>query len=92
MPAEARMRPGTQRQVMTADKIATRVTEIGDIPAALTSAQPDEKAQLYSELGLTMIYDPAASVVRVTARPLVNMYVKGCPRGDCTHKPMRAVG
>jgi site-specific DNA recombinase len=80
--AEARLRPGTHRQVMTADQIAARVAEIGDIPAALASARPDEKAQLYGELGLTMIYDPSASAVRVTARPLSNMYVKGCPRGD----------
>jgi site-specific DNA recombinase len=78
---EARLRPA-QRQAMTADQIAARVAEIGDIPAALASARPDQKAQLYSELGLTMIYDPSAAAVRVTARPLSNMYVKGCPRGD----------
>jgi site-specific DNA recombinase len=87
--AETRLRPGTQRQVMTADHIATRVAEIGDIPAALASARPDEKAQLYSQLGLTMIYHPNASAVRVTARPLLNMYVKGCPRGDLNTNPRK---
>jgi hypothetical protein len=29
-----------------------------------------------------MIYDPAISTVRVEVRPLANMYVSACPRGD----------
>lgn len=85
--AETRLRPDPRRQVLTTDQIASRIAEIGDIPSALAAAQPDDKAQLYSELGLTMIYDPSASAVRVTARPLSSMYVKGCPRGDLNANP-----
>jgi hypothetical protein len=67
---------------MTSDQIAARIAEIGDIPAALAAARPASKAQLYTEIGLTMIYDPAISTVRVEVRPLPDMYVRTCLRGD----------
>lgn len=76
--------------MMTTDQIAARIAQIGDIPAALAGAQPDDRAQLYSQLGLTMTYDPAASAVRVAVRPQANMYVRTCPRRGRTHKPIRA--
>jgi hypothetical protein len=56
--AEARVRPDRQRQVMTTDQIAARIAQIGDIPATLTGAAED-RAEFYSQLGLTMTYDPA---------------------------------
>lgn len=72
---------------MTADQIAARIARIGDIPAALASAAPDDRARLYGQLGLTMIYDPGASTVEVNVRPLPDMYVRKCPRGDLNTNP-----
>jgi site-specific DNA recombinase len=80
--AETRLRPGAQRQTMTAEQIADQIAQIDDIPAALASADPKDKAQLYGQLGLTMTYNPDPSVVRVTVLLLSDMYVRGCPRGD----------
>jgi hypothetical protein len=80
--AQARLRPGTQRQQLTADQIAAHIAQMGDIPATLAATRPADKAQLYRDLGLSMIYDPGASTVRVDVRPLPDMYVRACPRGD----------
>ena len=88
--AETRLRPRIQRQAMTAGEIAAHIAEIGDIPAALAGAEPADKAQLYRELGLAMIYDPGASIVHVNVRPFPDMYVRTCPRSECTKKPMRS--
>jgi site-specific DNA recombinase len=63
--AETRLRPGTRRQTMTAEQIADQLARIDDIPAALGSADPAERAQLYGQLGLTMTYNRGASTVRV---------------------------
>jgi site-specific DNA recombinase len=62
--AEARLRPVPQRQMMTTDQIAAWIAQIGNIPAALAGAQPEDRADLYSQLGLTMTNDPAASAVQ----------------------------
>ena len=80
--AGARLRPDAQRQVITTDQIAARIAQIGDISAALAGAEPEDRAELYGQLGLTMTDDPAASAVEVVACPLANMYVRTCPRGD----------
>jgi hypothetical protein len=55
--AEARLRPEARRQPMTPDQIAARLAQIGDIPAVLAGAALQDRAELYSQLGLTMTYE-----------------------------------
>jgi hypothetical protein len=44
------------------------VNELGDITAALATADPTRKADLYGKLGLHLTYDPANQTVRSEAR------------------------
>lgn len=71
------------------DQIAARVAQLGDILAALASAAPDDRARLYGELGLTMIYDPGTSTVQLNVHPLPDMYVRECPRGNLNTNPRK---
>ncbi len=46
------------------------------------------KAEVYTQLGLTLTYQPHQQKVIAQATPLGYMYVRKCPRGDTTHNPM----
>jgi site-specific DNA recombinase len=80
--AEARIRQEPSRPVFSRDDIARAVGELGDLPEALTSADPAKKAQVYTGLGLTLIYQPQEGIVKAESRPIQGMYVRKCPRGD----------
>jgi hypothetical protein len=83
--AEARLnKPAVQRRRMTQEEITNLVTGVGEIMAALEGADPADKAQVYSRLGLTLTYHPNEKRVAAEARPASIMYVGACPRGDCT--------
>jgi hypothetical protein len=83
--AEARLnKPARRRRRMTEEEIMTLVTEVGGIMQALNEADPADKAEVYSRLGVTLIYDPKDRRVHAEARPNLIMYVGACPRGDCT--------
>jgi site-specific DNA recombinase len=89
--AEARLsKPAAQRRRMTQEEITALVAEIGEIMQALRDADPADKAEVYSRLGLTLTYHPDEKRVAAEARPASIMYVGVCPRGDCTKKPMLA--
>ena len=45
----------------------------------LASADPDYKARLYTELGLTLTYRPSDETVAVEAKPRVGVWT--CRRG-----------
>lgn len=51
-------------------EIEAIVDELGDVGAALDSADPAELEQLYSALHLEMVYDPRSEVVYVSLRPI----------------------
>jgi site-specific DNA recombinase len=80
--AESRLSPGPQRPRLTREEITQRLAAIGDVTSELARADPVEKASLYGQLGLSLTYHPDAGRVDVKARPLSDMYVKRCPRGD----------
>jgi site-specific DNA recombinase len=63
----ARTRPATPRAPMTRDQIATIVTALGDILAVLRDADPADKAEIYSQLGLRLTYQPGQRIVRAEA-------------------------
>ena len=79
--AEARLRQGSGRQRMTAEGITRVVASLRDLMGVLAAADPADKAQIYSQLGLALTYGPGSQTVRAEARPLP-MYVRKCPRGD----------
>jgi AraC-like DNA-binding protein len=83
---------GTRPQPI-ANQIAARIAQMRAIPAVLADAIPENRSQLYSHLGLVMAYDPRASAVIVTIRPLTDMYVRECPktsRANCLRKTVCA--
>ncbi len=58
--AQARLRTTTDRQRMTEQEISDIVTVMGDIVTVLAEADPADKAEIYTQLGLQVIYEPGA--------------------------------
>lgn len=48
-------------------QIASIVTALGDILAVLADADPADKAEIYSQLGLRLTYQPGQRIVRAEA-------------------------
>lgn len=63
----ARTRPATPRAPMTQEQIASVVTALGDILAVLRDADPADKTEIYSQLGLCLTYQPGRRIVRAEA-------------------------
>lgn len=92
-PGQARSRRSTAQEAsgrrrMTQKEITSLVTEVEGIMQALKDADPADKAEVYSRLGVTLTYHPNEKRVAAEARPASIMYVGACPRGVCTTKPM----
>lgn len=49
---------------MSKQDVAEPVEALGDIPAVLAEAAPQDKFQLYSQLGLHLTYEPARRLAR----------------------------
>jgi hypothetical protein len=54
---------------MTAEAVRAMVESLSDGPAVLARADPTLKREVYADLGLRMIYQPAEELVRVSASP-----------------------
>ncbi len=80
--AEARLRKPSGRRRMTRDEITSLVTALGDVIRVLRDADPADKAEVYSRLGLTLTYHPGGKRVIAEVRPNLGVYVGECPRGD----------
>jgi site-specific DNA recombinase len=74
---------------MTAEEITRVVSSLRDLMGVLAAADPADKAQIYSQLGLALTCHPGSQTVRAEARPLP-MYVRKCPRSESIRIPMRA--
>jgi hypothetical protein len=81
------MRTGSQRPRISREEITRHLAAMGDVTTTLATASPADKSTLYGQLGLSLIYHPGAMRVDVTARPLSDMYVRKCPRGDLNTRP-----
>jgi len=79
--AQARLTKRVGRRRMTRDEITSLVQAIGDVMQAIKDADPADKAEIYSQLGLTLTYHPNEKRVVAEARPASIMYVGACPRG-----------
>lgn len=80
--AQARLRKPAERRRMTREAITSLVTALRDVMQVLQDADPADKAEVYSRLGLTLTYHPEDKRVIAEARPETIMYVGKCPRGD----------
>jgi hypothetical protein len=74
---------------MTPDEITSLVQAIGDVMQVLKDADPADKAEVCSQLGLTLTYHPNEKRIVAEARPASIMYLGACPRTVCTKKPTR---
>jgi hypothetical protein len=52
---------------MTGEQIASVVTALGDILTVLRDADPADKAEIYSQVGLRLTYQPGRRIVRAQA-------------------------
>ncbi len=57
-------RQAVPQQTMSKDEIAAIVNGLADLLAVLRDADPADKAEIYSQLGLRLIYQPADLIVR----------------------------
>ncbi len=71
--AQAQIRTATGRRTMTAEEINAMVTALGDLVQVLTHADPEDKADAYAQLGVSLIYRPQRRLVEATAKPGHNM-------------------
>jgi hypothetical protein len=62
-------------------EITSLVQAIGDLMQVIKDAGPADKAEIYSQLGLTLTYRPNEKRVVAEARPAQVMYAGLCPRG-----------
>jgi regulator of protease activity HflC (stomatin/prohibitin superfamily) len=69
-------------------QVRALLEEVGDLAAALASADPAQRAQLYQELGISGLYQPASRMVMVTANPGVRRR-STCRRADWNTTPTR---
>jgi len=64
---QAAKRPKPPRAAMTRDEIAALVTAFAQILTVLRDADPADKAEIYTQLGLRLIYRPSDRTVRAEA-------------------------
>jgi site-specific DNA recombinase len=67
--AQAQLHAARHRHQMSSDEINALVSTTGAIAYVLRDADPAQKASLYLELGLKLIFRPSPAVLRVEARP-----------------------
>ena len=70
-------------QRMTDDQLATIADAFANLLALLRDADPGDKAELYSRIGLRMTYrsEPETAIAEVVT-PAMDRVFDRCPRGD----------
>jgi site-specific DNA recombinase len=71
--AQAEIRPATGRRRMTRDEIAALVAAPGDLVQVIRDADRTDKAELYTQLGLTLTYRPQKRLVEATVAASLHM-------------------
>jgi hypothetical protein len=78
---------------MTRAQITQLINTVGDLLTVLRTAEPTDKAAVYQQLGIRIVYKPNAHTVQVESQPnLQDMGISSCPRGVSTQNPIRQVG
>ncbi|MDH2426478.1 recombinase family protein [Sphaerisporangium sp. TRM90804] len=84
--AEGRMRTITRTHEITEKEVKEMIPKATEMVRILQRADPVDKNDLYTQMGLHLVYNPSERVVLVEARP--SMYQSACPRGDLNpHAP-----
>ncbi|WP_373300414.1 recombinase family protein [Amycolatopsis deserti] len=79
----AKARPAARPQRLSKDEIQGLIDSLGDLRRTLIHAAPEDKAAVYQQLGLQMIYHPGKRTVRVETNLDPHSWGYGtCPRGD----------
>jgi hypothetical protein len=60
---------GSREQAIDPAQVRALLEELGDLAAALDLADPQQRALLYQEMGITGVYQPALRVVTFSADP-----------------------
>jgi site-specific DNA recombinase len=71
--AEAELAVSAASQPMSEEELRLLVQCLGDMTQVLAEADPRDKAQVYSELGISVTYDPDQRLVSVTAQPFTGV-------------------
>lgn len=69
-------------QAISSDGLAELLHQTGELANAVVRAHPDDKADLYAKLGLTMTYYPQKQLVEAKVVPASTCANGLCPRGD----------
>jgi hypothetical protein len=67
--AEAELRQASTRARLSRQQITDLITEVGEVAAALRTAEPGNIADAYKKLGLRLTYHPDRHVIRAAASP-----------------------
>jgi hypothetical protein len=77
--AEAELASCAESRPIGVDEVRELIQGLSDVPRALSEADPADKASLYSEIGVSVIYHPEERkvVAEVTGNPCTNLRVGG---------------
>ncbi len=88
--AERLKAEGSLRAVNRKKEVMGLIPRLAEMTEVLKAADPADRNDLYTQMGLHLTYEPSERVVVVEARP--SMYRSTCPRGDLNpHAPQRAL-
>lgn len=74
---EALTMAGVADEATTKSEIKKLVLALHDIAAVLATADPQDRAEVYAELGVSVTYDPVRRLVAVEAAPCTTERVGG---------------
>jgi hypothetical protein len=66
---------------MTEADIAAIVDRLADVAHVLADADPDDKAEIFRQLGLRLTYKPGERLVRATIEPAPHWQIDGVRGG-----------
>ena len=69
MAAEAELGRSVPGDPMTKDQVRKLIGAMRDLTKVLEEADPELKAEVYTELGISVRYDPVLRIVHVEAQP-----------------------
>jgi len=73
--------PRDTESELTTEQITAIIDELGDMITALRDADPEDKLDIYRNLGLRLTYDPQTQTVRAEIDLATHRWDSGCVRG-----------
>ena len=75
----------TSRQRLTGSQMKALVDGLGGMLAIVRTADPDDRAEVYKELGLRLTYDRESNTVLAETRPTSSMCVESVSEARLDH-------